>query len=189
MTSLEDRIDRLMTISVGSPLRGRVSALGARLSNEVLSVRGLTEKEAGRRRAALGQEASKLEGEKVVPGHLMADFNQALELYPALVERYRSFQAPASIGEDLISLGNKVAFLGHVTDRDLGGPRGALLRSFVAGVFRVDEALKRVRARTLGGTCDPTPSSEDLGKVSWHTATALAGVIAISGLVLVGGGR
>lgn len=184
-----------MAISVGSPLRGRVSALGARLSNEVLSIRGLTEKETARRRAQLALEAVKLEHEKVVPGHLIEDFNQALELYPALVEKYNSLQqlqpstAAASIGQDLVQLGNKVAFLDHVTDRDLGGPRGPILRSWVAGVFRADEALKRVAARTLGEKSDPTPSSADLGKVSWHTATAVAGVIAMGGLVLMGSSR
>lgn len=188
VNGLEERIDRLIGISVGSQLRGRASALGARLVNEVLSIRGLPEKEASRRRLNLGVELSKLEHEKIVPGNLLGDFNQALELYPALVEKYRSLQAPAQIGEDLISLGNNVAFLDRVTDRDFGGPRGALLRSWTAGVFRADETLKRVAARTTGERADPTPGSEELGKVSWNTATALAGVLAVGGLVALGSG-
>lgn len=187
--TLEERIDRLIAISVGSPLRGRVSGLGARLANEVLSIRNLTEKEDARRRTAIGQELSKLEQEKIVPGHLMGDFNQALELYPVLVDKYHRVPAPDSIKGDLVALGNKVAFLDHVTDRDLGGPRGPLLRSWVAGVFGVDEKLKRAAAKALGERSDSTPSSGDLGRVSWSTATALAGVMAMGGLVLMGSPR
>jgi hypothetical protein len=186
MTDLEERIDRLLAVSAGSALRGRVSAVGARLSNEVLSVRGLSEKESSSRRAAIAAELAGLEREKVIPGHLMADFNQALELYPVLVEKYRSLGAPAEIREDLVTLGNNVAFLDHVTPRDMAGPRGQILRSWVIGVFAADEALKRIAARAIGQKADPTPSSEDLGKVSWHTATALAGVVAVGGLVLMG---
>jgi hypothetical protein len=196
MSSLEERIDRLLCVSVGSPLRGKVSALGARLSNEILSIRGLSEKEILRRRGLIAQEMSKLEAEKVVPGHLLSDFHQAVELYPALVEKYQALAGSGSgsasctrIGEDLVRLGNNVVFLDHVTERDLAGPRGPILRTWVSGVFEADEALKRQAARMLGEKADPTPSSEDLGKISWNTATALAGVLALSGLVVIGSHR
>lgn len=180
---LEEGVDRLIVRGTGTLLRGKASALGARLSNEILSIRGLTEKEMKARISSVGAELAASEKMTPVPGHLLGDFNQALELYPDLVERYERLGHPADLGERLIALGNEVAFLDRVTEHDLGGPRGTLLRNWVAGVFLADEALKRQAARTIGEKASVTPASAELGRVSWNTATALAGALAIGGLI------
>lgn len=184
---LERGVDRLLSRSVGTSLRGKVSEVAARLSNEILSIRGLSEKEIAGRVSTVARDLVSLERQAPMPGHLMGDFHQALLLYPELVERYQASKAPASLGERLLALGNEVAFLDKIGERDLGGPRGALLRNWVSGVFLADEALKRHSARTFGEKVDMTPSSEDLGRVNWNTATAVAGALAMGGLLAFGG--
>jgi hypothetical protein len=133
---------------------------------------------------------------------LASQFRHAFDMYPGLVDRYGQITAaPDVIGERLLELDSEAFPLKDAFDAletmlsdereayEIQASTFARMRNFAAGVFQADEALKRLEAAS-GKRSEPTPSAREAGKVSWGTAVAVMGVVAVSGIMtLTLGGR
>lgn len=218
ISSLGNVIDSMMAHSgalsllSGKNPRGALSKLNARLVNEVILLGGRIPENEAKTRVRLIEKDTELEkakfsaagvrlGERLwmsgirqIPKagaeSLTLDFDTALDLYPALVDRYAKSQDP-KIGKQLSEIGVEIFWMKNAFDRLSSRMSGSddveidlsetlRMADGVSDIFQVNETLKRAEG-VLGKRADVTAPSR---KSAWESIALASGGLATIGAVL-----